>query len=142
MPAGACYALERMRKPAVVALLVAATLQAHHSFSAEFDPEKQVTFQGVVTKIEWTNPHIYFYADVKDPKGKQDTWVFETAGPNTLVRLGWSRNSLKVGDRVTVIAFPARDGAKVASAREVVLANGKKVFSGSPNDGGPAAKWE
>jgi hypothetical protein len=108
----------------------------HHSVSAEFDLSKRITLQGQVTRIEWMNPHVYVYVDVR-ADGKSATWACETAGPNTLARQGWSRTSLKIGDRVTVVGFRARDGAYVASAREVVLANGRKVFVGSPYDGGP-----
>jgi hypothetical protein len=117
--------------------LLAPPLFAHHSFSAEFDAKQRTTFEGVVTKIEWTNPHVYFYADVKDKKGQVENWAFETAGPNMLARAGWDRNLLKVGDHVTVVAYPARDGARVASARSVLLANGRKVLANSPLDGGP-----
>jgi hypothetical protein len=109
---------------------------AHHSVGAEFDLSKRITLQGNVTKIEWMNPHVYLYVDVKTG-GKTNNWACETAGPNTLARQGWSRMSLKIGDRVTVVGYRARDGAFVASAREVVLADGRKVFVGSPYDGGP-----
>jgi len=109
---------------------------AHHSFSAEFDLNRKVTFTGVVTKVEWTNPHTYFYVDVPDG-GKITNWAFETAGPNTLHRQGWRRDSLKIGDHVTVTAYRARDESHVASAREVVVGNGKRVFAGSTADGGP-----
>jgi hypothetical protein len=109
---------------------------AHHSVAAEFDLSKRITLQGRVTKIEWMNPHVYLYVDV-NAEGKTANWACETAGPNTLARQGWSRLSLKIGDRVTVVGYKARDGSLVASAREVVLANGRKVFVGSPYDGGP-----
>jgi len=109
---------------------------AHHSVSAEFDLSKRITLEGRVTKIEWMNPHVYLYVDV-NAEGKTANWACETAGPNTLARQGWSRLSLKIGDRVTVLGYKARDGSYVASAREVVLANGRKVFVGSPLDGGP-----
>ena len=118
-------------------VLLAHPLFAHHSFSAEFDAKQRTTFEGVVTKVEWTNPHVYFYADVKDKEGRITNWAFETAGPNLLTKLGWNRTSLKAGDHVTVIAYPARDGAKVASARSVLLAGGHRVFAGSTLDGGP-----
>ena len=110
---------------------------AHHSFAAEFDGSKRLNFQGVVTKVDWTNPHTYFYVDVKDDSGRVANWIFETAGPNLLARLGWKRDSLKVGDRVTVVAYPAWDGARIASARTVSLADGHTVFAGSAVDGGP-----
>jgi hypothetical protein len=112
-------------------------LCAHHSFSAEFDIKQPTTFEGVVTKVEWTNPHVYFYADVKGKDGQTVNWAFETAGPNLLMRLGWDRNSLRIGDHVTVVGYPALDGAKVASARSVVLSGGRKMFAGSASDGGP-----
>ena len=121
----------------LVLLTLAPAAKAHHSFAAEFDGTKRVSFQGVVTKVEWTNPHTYFYVDVKDDGGRVVNWAFETAGPNMLARLGWKRDSLKIGDRVTVVAYPAWDGAKIASARTVVLADGHKVFAGSAVDGGP-----
>src|ERR1700758_5491133 len=107
-----------------------------HSVGAEFDLSKRITLQGRVTKIEWMNPHVYLYVDVS-AGGKTANWACETAGPNTLARQGWSRMSLKIGDRVTVVGYRARDGAYVASAREVVLADGRRLFVGSPFDGGP-----
>ncbi|HTB16464.1 MAG TPA: DUF6152 family protein [Bryobacteraceae bacterium] len=109
---------------------------AHHSVGAEFDLNKQVTLRGQVTKIEWMNPHVYLYVDVT-AGGKAANWACETAGPNTLARQGWSRMTLKIGDQVTVVGYRARDGAYVVSARQVVLADGRKVFVGSPYDGGP-----
>jgi hypothetical protein len=109
---------------------------AHHSVGAEFDLNKRITLQGRVTKIEWMNPHVYLYVEV-NAGGKTANWACETAGPNTLARQGWSRTSLKIGDRVSVVGYPARDGANVASAREVVLADGRKIFVGSPYDGAP-----
>jgi len=109
---------------------------AHHSVSAEFDLNKRITLQGRVTKIEWMNPHVFLYVDV-NAGGKTANWACETAGPNTLERQGWSRMTLRIGDRITVVGYRARDGAFVASAREIVLADGRKVFVGSPYDGGP-----
>jgi Family of unknown function (DUF6152) len=109
---------------------------AHHSVGAEFDLNKRITLQGRVTRIEWANPHVYVYLDVSIG-GKNANWACEVAGPNTLARQGWNRMSLKIGDRVTVVGYRARDGANVASAREVVLADGRKLFVGSPYDGSP-----
>lgn len=110
---------------------------AHHSFSAMFDGSKPITLEGVVTKVEWANPHVYFYIDVKDAEGKTENWACETAGPNSLIRRGWKRDSLKVGDRVTVRGYLAKNGSKLADAREVTFPDGTKIFSGSPGDGGP-----
>jgi hypothetical protein len=117
--------------------ILAQQLFAHHSFSAEFDAKQRTTFEGVVTKVEWTNPHVYFYVDVKGKDGQVENWAFQTAGPNLLMRSGWDRHSLKVGDHVRIVGYPARDGAKLAAARAVLLANGHKVFARSPLDGGP-----
>ena len=118
-------------------LACAAPVRAHHSFAAEFDGARRVSFQGVVTKVDWSNHHSYFYLDTKDHSGRLENWIFETAGPNLLERLGWKRDSLKIGDRVTVVAYPALGGARIASARSVVLANGRTVSAGSTVDGGP-----
>jgi Family of unknown function (DUF6152) len=107
---------------------------AHHSVGAEFDLSQRITLQGRVTKIEWMNPHVFLYVDVKE-HGKTANWACETAGPNTLARQGWSREALRIGDRITVVGYRARDGAYVASAREVVLADGRKMYVGSPYDG-------
>jgi len=123
--------------PGGLLMMAAAPIFGHHSVSAEFDVNRRNTYAGVVTRVEWSNPHIYFYIDVKDRGQKVTNWAFEGAGPNTLARLGWMRDSLKVGDRVTVVAFPARDGAAVASAREVMLASGRKILAGMPPDTAP-----
>jgi hypothetical protein len=117
--------------------LLAVPMLAHHSFSAEFDANKTVTLEGVVTRVDWANPHVYFFIDVKDSHGVVANWGCETAGPNQLFRQGWRRDSMKVGDRVTVRGYLARDASKTADAREVTLADGRKIFSGTPDDGGP-----
>ncbi len=122
---------------AALACLTLGPLLAHHSFSLEFDSTKPVTFQGVVTKVDWTSPHIYFYVDVKQGANKAVNWTFESAGPAILARRGWNRNSLKIGDRITVVGYRAKDDVNVASAREVLLADGRKLMAASPNDGGP-----
>ena len=119
-----------IRVPWGLLLLAAAPTFAHHSVSAEFDVNRQMTCTGVITRVEWSNPHIYFYVDVKGAGAKVTNWAFEGAGPNTLARAGWLRDTLKVGDRVTVVAFPARDGANVASAKKVTLASGRTVLDG------------
>jgi hypothetical protein len=104
---------------------------AHHSITGEYDPNKTVTLTGVVTKIEWTNPHARIYVDVTQPNRTVVNWNLELAASVALVRNGWSRNALKVGDTVTVEGIQARSGASIANARSVVLPGGRKVFSGT-----------
>ena len=110
---------------------------AHHSFAAEYDANKPVTLKGTVSKVEWTNPHARFYVDVKDDKGAVTTWNFELASPNVLRRNGWTRTSLNVGDEVTVEGAMAKDGSKMANARAVKLADGRRVFAGSSGGDAP-----
>lgn len=105
---------------------------AHHAFAAEFDAAKPVTLSGTVTKVEWENPHAWFYIDVKDSSGKVENWGLELGSPNILIRAGWGRNSLKVGDVVTVEASRAKNGKNIANAKAVTLAStGQKLFGGS-----------
>jgi len=120
---------------AALGLLVpAVSALAHHSFAAEYDANKPVTLKGTVSRVEWTNPHARFYVDDKNDSGKVTTWNLELASPNVLVRNGWGRNTVKVGDAVTVSGSMAKDGANLANARTVVLADGRKVFAGSQAD--------
>src|SRR5207247_3554304 len=104
---------------------------AHHSFAAEYDADKPIELKGVVTQIEWMNPHARFYVDVKDERGQVTNWNLELASPNVLVRNGWKRTSLQVGDHITVNGSMAKDGSTMANARDVVLADGRQVFAGS-----------
>jgi len=120
--------------------LLATPLFAHHSFAAEYDATKPVVLKGVVTKVEWMNPHAHFYIDVKDESGKVTCWDLETGSPNALQRAGWGRNSLKSGDEVTVSAFRAKDGSNLANARTIHLADGRSVFAGTSGDGAPVSQ--
>jgi hypothetical protein len=118
----------------VVALLAGVSgVRAHHSFSAEFDASKTFKFTGPVTKVEWMNPNTFFYIDVKDEKtGKVTNWAMEMGSPNGLMRNGWTRNSMKIGDIVTVEGSMAKDGSPTGNARTVLLAKtGQRLFAGS-----------
>jgi hypothetical protein len=117
----------------VAGLLVAARpIAAHHAVAAEFDANKPIKLTGAVTKVDWRNPHTWFFIDVKDDTGKVTNWALEMGSPNGLLRLGWTRNSMKIGDVVTVEGSRARDGSNIANAQAVVMAStGQKLFAGS-----------
>jgi Family of unknown function (DUF6152) len=110
---------------------------AHHSFAAEFDVKQPITLKGTVTKVEWTNPHVWIYIDVANESGTVEHWQCENGAPNALARMGWTRHSLNAGDKITVEGFRAKNAEFTANARQVILADGRKVFSGSAEDGGP-----
>jgi hypothetical protein len=113
-------------------LAAAGPMLAHHSFSAEYDSAKKITVKGIVTKVDWMNPHVYFYLDVTDEAGNVVNWAFEMGPPNGLQRSGWTRNTMKVGDEVVVEGTLAKDGSKQANARSVTMAStGKKLGAAS-----------
>ncbi|HEU5258194.1 MAG TPA: DUF6152 family protein [Vicinamibacterales bacterium] len=114
-------------------LLLSSTLDAHHSFSAQYDSSKPVEMRGTVTKVEWTNPHARVYIDVRDDKGQTANWNFEMASPNILVRNGWKQNTVKIGDQITVSGYLARRGDHMAIAGAVADATGKPIFDSNPD---------
>jgi hypothetical protein len=117
--------------------LTAMPALAHHSFAAEYDNKKPISLTGTVTKVEWMNPHARFYLDVKDKdSGKVTNWEFELGSPNGLMRQGWTRNSMKIGDEVSIDGSLAKDGSNLANARTVKLADGKRLFAGSASETG------
>ena len=122
-----------------IALCAAVPLVAHHSFSAEFDASKTFKFTGPVTKVEWMNPHTFFYIDVTDEKTKKVTnWAMEMGSPNGLMRRGWTRNTMKTGDQVTVEGALAKDGSPTGNARSVILVKtGQRLFAASSQGSTP-----
>src|SRR5580765_3159714 len=119
-----------IRLLASAVVLAGVEAAAHHAFSIEFDSAKPMKLEGTVTRVDWQNPHVYFYVDVKDQDGNIVNWKCETRGPNGLERQGWKRDSLKIDDRVVVHGYLARNGSHMVDGRQVTLAGGRKILSG------------
>lgn len=129
--------MKRLPSLAAFCLILAPVLaQAHHSFAAQYDANQQVTLQGVITKVEWMNPHTYFYVDVPDDKGKAVNWAVEGGAPNVLYREGWKPTSLKAGDKVTIMGSRAKNGSNQINATSFKLPDGRCVFAGTSGPGG------
>jgi Family of unknown function (DUF6152) len=116
--------------------IASTSVLAHHSFAAQYDRNKPTTLTGAVTKVDWINPHARFFIDVMDANGKPVNWEVELAAPAMLIRRGWTRNSLKIGEAVTVAGSLAKDGSNLVNASTVTLSDGKKVFAGSSGGDG------
>ena len=127
--------LEKITLGAAILAASAVPVLAHHSFSAEFDDKKTITLKGDVTRLEWANPHIWVYLDVKDTGGVVQHWQCEGGAPNVLFRNGWNRNSLKPGDPIVIDGFLAKDGSRTCNAKQVKLPDGRSVFAGSSAPG-------
>ena len=125
-----------------IVLGAGATASAHHAFAAEFDSKKPIKFTGTVTKMLWVNPHAWIYMDVKQPDGTVEEWMIEAGTPNTLLRRGFTKESLQPGTEIVVDGFQAKDGARRANGRDVTLPNGKVLFIGSSGTGAPDEKKE
>jgi hypothetical protein len=122
----------------VTAAAAVLPVRAHHSFAAEFDASKAIRLTGVLTKVEWTNPHSYFYMDVKDDNGNVVNWGCEGGSPVALSRRGFKRADIKIGDTMIVDGYPAKDGSHLVDARRLTLSDGRTFWGGSAGDGGPA----
>jgi len=122
-----------------IALMVVATvpIAAHHSFAAEFDAKQPVLFKGTVTKMEWINPHVWIHMNVTQPNGKTEAWMVEGGAPTVLFRRGFSKTSLQAGTQIVVDGYRAKDGTNKMNAREITLADGRKLFAGSDATGAP-----
>ena len=118
-------------------LIAVSPMRAHHAFAAEYDAKKQVRLEGVVTQMEWINPHAWIHIDVTGPDGKVTSWMVEGGSPNILLRRGFNKNTLEKGQKITVDGFQAKDGSNRANGSNITYPDGKKLFLGSSGTGAP-----
>ena len=134
--------IRMLLKVAVLAVVVGLWLSgtpmlAHHAFTAEFDATKHVTMRGIVTKVEWINPHSWIHVDVKEPNGQVVNWAFELGAPNALFRRGWRKDSVGLGIEVVITGFRGKSGRPIANGRTIKFADGRELFAGSSGTGAP-----
>ncbi len=123
----------------VIALSTSLPTAAHHSFAAMYDGSKAIRLKGKLTKVEWTNPHSYFYLDVKQDDGSVANWGAEGANPSALSRRGFAKGDIQIGDLIIIDGYAAKNGSKFIDARRITLPGGKVIFGGTPGDGGPGS---
>ena len=121
----------------LVLAAMAASLQAHHAFAAEFDANRPVHFKGTIVKMEWVNPHVWLHINVKKPDGTTEPWAFEAGSPQILFRRGFTKETLVPGTEVVVDGYQAKDGTRRANGRDVTFPDGRKLFLGSSGTGAP-----
>ena len=131
---------QRISGSLILVLLAAAPVLAHHAFATEFDATKPLTLRGVVTKVDWTNPHVWFYLNVKNDKGETENWGFEMGGPNGLQKEGWSRNTIKIGEELVVEGWMSRNGTKSVNSKNVTIASTGKKLGAASSQGKAAAE--
>jgi len=129
--------LDEVSAIGVLLVALAVPVAAHHSFAAEFDSTKPVTLRGTVTRMEWINPHSWIHLDVKNPDGTVSKWMIEGGTPNTLIRRGFTKDSLKSGTEITVEGYRAKNGALRANGADLILPDGRRLFLGSSGTGAP-----